>query len=293
MWDTPDPPPAPDLGAANREGVSASLDALGPSKKLEAAAKLGTKVTYTDPFTGKEKTVDFTGTGDVDQARALLPFIGESADAVAKSQLEVQQKYGLDFVDQRLAELERSDPIGVQTRKEMGESILDELRQGSALTDEQRTQVTQAERAAQAARGNVFGSAPAAAEAMAVGDAGFRMKQQRLANAAAFLSGSTPVAQFGQISGAQAGASPFNPVAVQQGMTVNPNAGLQGQQFALNNYGNKFKAWEASSQGGIGNMLMGTLAGAASAGLTGGAMGGLGSLLGNNAFGKGFRGSFG
>ena len=217
----------------------------------------------------------------MDQARALLPFIGESADAVAKSQLEVQQKYGLDFVDQRLAELERSDPIGFQARKEMGESILDELRQGSALTDEQRTQVTQAERAAQAARGNVFGSAPAAAEAMAVGDAGFRMKQQRLANAAAFLSGSTPVAQFGQISGAQAGASPFNPVAVQQGMTVNPNAGLQGQQFAQQSYGTQANIFSTQARTNPFNSLASGFLGTVGKGLGGAASGGLTSLFGS------------
>ena len=251
------PPPTPDYAAANKEGIYTDIETLEARKKTEAGAKLGTKVTYTDPRTGEEKTVDFTGLGDIDQARALLPFIGESADAVSKATLESQQKYGLDFVDQRLAELERSDPIGVQTRKEMGESILEELRQGSALTDEQRTQVTQAERAAQAARGNVFGSAPAAAEAMAVGDAGFRMKQQRLANAAAFLSGSTPVAQFGQISGAQAGASPFTPVAVQQGVGLNPNAGQSGANFAQQTYGTQAGIYANQQSNNLFNSLAG------------------------------------
>tara|TARA_S200002703_G_scaffold159632_1_gene173820 strand:- start:2879 stop:3751 length:873 start_codon:yes stop_codon:yes gene_type:complete len=284
------PPETPDYAGATREGVYTQFELLPDQKMIEAAARLGTKVTYTDPRTGEEKVADFSGFGDIDQARALLPFVGESADAIASSQLETQQKYGLDFVDQRLKELERSDPIGFQMRKEMGQEIMSQLQDGSDLTDEQRSQVTQSERAAQSARGNIFGSGPAAAEAMSVGNAGFRLQQQRLANAASFISGSTPVAQFGQISGAQAGASPFTPVGVGQGIGVNPSAGAQGANFALQNYGNQLNQWKAQqSTGGFGSIL----AGALTKGAVGGLVGGIGSMFGDSAVGKGFKGSFG
>lgn len=234
-------PETPDYTKANRDGVLASVEMLPLQKKIEAAAKLGKKVTYINPTTGKEETADFSGFGDVDQSREQLNFLAESGDVMAKTTLDTQKKYGLDYIAQRDRELQAADPIGYALRKKMGEDITGEGF-GTNLSAAQQQQVTQAERGAQAARGNIFGGAPAAAEAMAVGDAGFRMRQQRLANASAFLSGTTPVAQFGQISGAQQGASVFNPMGIQQGMGLNPNAGQLGSNFELANWQNKFAA---------------------------------------------------
>jgi hypothetical protein len=87
-----------------------------------------------------------------------------------------------------------------------------------------------------------------------------------LANAASFLSGSTPVAQFGQISGAQQGASPFNPMGIQSGIGVNPNAGAQGQQYAMNTYNQKMNY--ASQQQPIGAQLLGMATGVATGKIT-------------------------
>ena len=63
-----DPPKPPDYAAATREGVEADIESLPVRKLIEAAARQGTKVTYTD-MSGKEKTVDFTGFGDADMRR--------------------------------------------------------------------------------------------------------------------------------------------------------------------------------------------------------------------------------
>jgi hypothetical protein len=138
-----------------------------------------------------------------------------------------------------------------------------------------RREVTEAEQAAQTARGNVLGSGAAAAEALSTGDAAWRMRQQRLANAASFLSGTTPVAQFGQISGAQQGASPFNPMGIQSGVGLNPNAGAQGQQFAMNSYNQQMNY--AANQQPIGYQLLGMVAG--------GMGGAFGDYAANNWFG--------
>jgi len=215
----------------------------------------------------KDVTYDFKGYSDADTTRADMEFGGEAADFMAKTMLDVQQRYGKDFVKQRLEELKAADPTGYEVREMLGESAKADLARGTELSPEMARQVTQQERAAQSARGNIYGSAPAAAEAMTLGDAGFRMRQQRLANAASFLSGSTPVAQFGQISGAQAGASPFNPMGVQAGIGVNPNAGAQGQQFAMNTYNQKMNF--AAQQQPIGSQLLGMGAGMLGQGISG------------------------
>ena len=265
----PDAPETPDYAAANKEGIFTDIETLEVRKKIEAAAKLGTKVTYIDPRTGTEKTADFSGFGDVDQSRGQLAFASESGDAMAKAALDAQKKYGLDYIAQRDKELQAADPVGYALRKKMGEDITADGF-GTNLSAAQQQQVTQAERGAQAARGNIFGGAPAAAEAMAVGDAGFRMRQQRLANASAFLAGTTPIAQFGQISGAQQGASQFNPQGIQGGTGLNPNAGQMGTNFALSNWQNKFASFQDERANDPMRMIGGSLMGAGTNMFTGG-----------------------
>ena len=65
-------------------------------------------------------------------------------------------------------------------------------------------------------------------------DIKYRSSQQSMANLGAFINGQTPVTQFGQLSGAQQGATPIKQGATLP--TVNPNAGSQGASYALGNY---------------------------------------------------------
>ena len=226
-------PDAPDYAAASREGVLADIETLPIRRLIDAAAKAGTKVTYTDPATGKEKTADFTGMGDIDVTRGQLDFSIEAADKMAKAQLELTSKYGEEAIRQRLKELEMSDPEGFALRKQMGADVMADLKKGTALDDDTRAQVVESERAGQALRGNILGSSAGAAEALSVGEAGIRLYQQRLANASAFMSGTTPQSQFSQISGAQQGPVGFNPVSPQAGQGTNPQAGAIGANYAL------------------------------------------------------------
>ena len=199
-------------GAATTEGVKHEAALLVLKKRIEAAARMGEKTPYKDPITGEEKEADFTGVGDIDQTRKELDFAKESADSIAQSMLDIRKKYGTEFVKQSLEELELSDPQFRKVRDALGKAALEDVESGYALAPGMREEIQQAERAGQYARGNVFGAAPAAAEAFGVGNAAFRLRQQRLANAASYLSGTTPVAQFGQIAGAQQGAAPFQPM---------------------------------------------------------------------------------
>ena len=275
-WFGTDKPASPNLAGANEAGVWADIETMGIRKMVADAARFGKSVTLQVPTfdakgnktldeSGKPKmrevTYDFKGYSDADATREDMEFGGEAADFMAKTMLEVQQKYGKDFVKQRIEELKAADPTGYEVRQMLGEAAKEDLARGTELSPDMARQVTQQERAAQSARGNIYGSAPAAAEAMSLGDAGFRMRQQRLANAASFLSGTTPVAQFGQISGAQQGASPFNPMGIQAGIGVNPNAGAQGQQWAMNAYNTQMNY--AAQQQPIGAQLLGMATGVA------------------------------
>ena len=68
------------------------------------------------------------------------------------------------------------------------DEALNQLRMGSALDESTRREVQQAARAAQTARGNIFGAAPAAEEIMQTGMMGEQRKAQRYGAAAAFLA---------------------------------------------------------------------------------------------------------
>jgi hypothetical protein len=283
---SPKSPPPPDYAAANREGIEADIETLPVRKLIEAAARMGTTATYTDAD-GNEKTVDFAGYGDIDQTRQQLEFMSESADTLAEAQISTQEKFGERFVAQRMKELEQSDPLGTKVRKMLGEEAIADLEAGYGLGDDLRNQVEQSVRGAQAARGNILGSAAGQAEAFALGDAAIRLRQQRLANASSFLSGVTPVAQFGAISGAQQGASAFNPMGIQQGMGLNPNAGQLGSNFAMNSYQQQSQNAIAEAQNNPWNTVLGSVGGIAMSGLTGG----VGSMMMNG--GSGFAGGFG
>lgn len=241
--DAPDPP---NYAEATREGIITDIETLPLRRSIEAAAKQGLKVDYTDPRTGEKKSVDFTGMGDIDQSMKMLDFGIESADKLAKSQLEISQKYGADFIAERKKELELADPTGAAIREKMGKSVLGDLEAGQQLSDGIKADVVESERAAQAARGNVVGASSGAAEAMTVGNAGYRLWQQKLANAASFLSGATPQAQFASLTGAQQGVTPFQMAGVQAGTNINANAAAQGWQAAQNKWQMEFakEQWE-------------------------------------------------
>ena len=258
----PDAPEAPNYAEANREGILTDLETLPLRRMIEAAARSGTAVSYTDPRTGETKKADFTGMGDADLSRLAVDFGIESADKLAKAQLDLSQKYGEATLAQRLKELEQADPEGTRIRKELGAQVESELSLGSMLDAATRDQVTEAERVGQSARGNILGTSAGAAEAMTVGEAGLRLKQQRQANAAAFLNGTTPTAQFGSISGAQQGPVAFTPANLTGGTNVNPNAGAQGVAGNLGTFNARLQAATYASNASPWTQLFDTFTGA-------------------------------
>lgn len=130
---------APDYSAANREAVYADFETLPERRKIEAAAKLGQKVTYTDPRTGQLVTADFTGVGDDTYAKAA-----------AQIALDMNRQMNIDTADfrselvtdpltgkqvtrgeynalQSAREIEASDPEGYAARKELTQQVMNDL----------------------------------------------------------------------------------------------------------------------------------------------------------------------
>ena len=95
-------PPPPNYAAAQREGIEAYVENLPAI--YQAEIEWG-------PLLSKAKAE-----GGV-----------EAADIFAHGLLQMQQKYGVEFVNQRLKELEASDPQWLNIRNTLGDETLNNL----------------------------------------------------------------------------------------------------------------------------------------------------------------------
>jgi hypothetical protein len=102
-----------DLSAANREAVQASLETYPIQRAIDVAARLGQKVevpVYKDGVQTGTKTYDFAGKSDIDITKNVSEALNQLAGSQAKTQLDIAQKYGVPFAEQRVSELKAADP---------------------------------------------------------------------------------------------------------------------------------------------------------------------------------------
>lgn len=147
----------------------------------------------------KTAVADFTGYGDAD-------IQGRLAKEMAKIQLELQQKYGTDFIDEARKQQELADPEGTEARKLLASEInrmeeerktrqrpvagtldsqvLDELNRGTGLADDQTAAIEQVLRN----RGDTNLTGGDVADELEGGPAGEARKQARIQKSLAYLS---------------------------------------------------------------------------------------------------------
>ncbi|NDC55449.1 MAG: hypothetical protein EBZ69_01280 [Alphaproteobacteria bacterium] len=271
----PPPPKPPDYAAANRAGVIADVQTLGARKAIENAAKFGGKAmafgveeridkdgnkAYYQLFnedgkryaagrevkvSEKEAIIDFSGMSDIDAARELADFQRKESDANTRFQIDLGKKYSSEVVSEARRQLQELDPSGFALREQFGRILQDELAAGSELTPDEQRQVSQSVRGAQVARGNIYGGAPIAQEAIARYNVGEQKQQQRMANVQSYLGLNPIVQQAGGLSSLQQGPVAYQPTPVPQGVNINPMAGQIGTNFALGVYGNQTSQYNA------------------------------------------------
>ncbi len=194
-------PAQPDYAAAEYAGAQAAAAALPLQKQIESAAQRGEKVTVNG------KLYDFSGLGEAEYQAAY-------ADAMAGAAIEIQKKYGPEYIKQRQAELDASDPTGSAARRDLfaktmasldqpgsgasdaaalEASILADLKKGREVNPDVARRAKEGVLAGQVSRGNWLGGAAADQEAQAEVDLGDAVAADRQARATAYLqSGSTP-----------------------------------------------------------------------------------------------------
>lgn len=244
MSQQPTPPPkAPNPNKLYQQGIQTYLQALPQLLQQEEQARL----TY-DPL-------------------------------YVQQQQQLQGQYGPTQYNQQLQALNQLDPTGQAVRQQLGNSVSQNLALGSKLDPQSENQLQTEIRNAQTARGNAFGNAPIAEEALFQGQAAQNLYQQRLADAGSFLAGQTPEQQIQAIQ-------PVTPAT--QSEYVNPNAGYLGQQFGLQNYQNQLaynqlynnqpNPWATALGGAATGALAGSSFGPYGA-VAGGLIGGLGGYF--------------
>lgn len=233
-------------------------------------------------------------------------------------QQALQSIFGPQQYQQQLNALNQIDPLGQQVRTDLGNQvgseltnpqnndvynklhsdILSGLNSGSSLTPTQTAQFNEAERGAQAARGNIYGGAAQADEVYGKTQAGLALYNQRQAQAGSFLGLKSPEQNAQDNAGQFLGlATPEQQLLSIQGVSPdrssaysNPNAGYQGQQFALGNYQNLLaqqqasagaNPWTRAASGAAAGASAGSAAGGWGA-LAGGVIGGVGGYLSGN-----------
>ena len=234
---------------ADKKVVDASTALTGQKEKyfVQLFNEKGDRLRTPREISQQEAIIDFAGKSDVDSAKALAEFQRKEADVNAQALLDITKKYSSDFTDIARKQLQELDPTAYGLREQLGRTLQEELAAGQELTPAEERQVTQSVRGAQVARGNIYGGAPIAQEAISRYGAGVQRQQQRMANVQSYLGLNPIVAQAGGLSALQQGAVPYRPSMIPQGVNINPMAGKQGTDFALGVYDNQTRQYQAQT----------------------------------------------
>lgn len=192
---------------------------------------------------------------DLDNQIAL-----QSADTLTAGDLALQQKYGGAYVDLSRDLARRADPTGFAAYDTLGQQILSNLQLGDSLSNSERQAIEQSTRGAQAARGNLFGSAPAFEEVMNTDAYGRQRGQQRRAEAMNFLAGEAPISQGLSLNYQAPDAGGANYAQLRGFGQQQANATMQATQFNMS----QSNPW-MQAVGQIGGQYLGGYAGAAGA----------------------------
>ena len=234
---------AKQLADVARRATNAELAAYPILSQVKAAASMGGKTT----INGTE--YDFTGLGDADNAGVMSDQMAQVLLSLQQQygpQFVQQQLEALKQADPQgyAARKQLFDRIMTDSREnpdrpmadDLQQAIVGQLQNAGRLDSRMLQEVQQSVRGGQVARGNYLGNANTAQEAEGVVNASeglrdsqqqqaagflqsgvtpedvqYRRIQQSLADLGAFQNGTTPQAQFRNISGAGNGAAPFMP----------------------------------------------------------------------------------
>jgi hypothetical protein len=117
MYDSPEPPAAPDYAAATRAGVEANAELMPLLIAVDRAARMGTS--YTDPQTGK--VYDFSGLGG---DRALIDMDIDAQKRLLEAGAGISRQLERDRLNDSLELLPRYNELNLDAQKRAMEESL-------------------------------------------------------------------------------------------------------------------------------------------------------------------------
>lgn len=197
-----------DSAQAYRQGAALMLDQGNRISDANLARQ--TQAARTQAALGQELLPQLNRTNLAMQKEADDVSLGQSAAAMRQSanmQRELMPTLNALTLDNQaagrraaLASLKETDGTRYNTREQLGAQVMADLALGDQLSDAQRTRMQNQVRAAQAARGNVLGGAPAVEEILAETDYQDRLKAQRQAAAMDFVNSGDILPQFATLA---------------------------------------------------------------------------------------------
>jgi len=200
-------PSAPDPNVAAIQGIEQQTQNFPFSYLINALSQEGGSATLTNPATGQPQLYDYTDLGTAATQNQM-------SAQMAQTLLDIQNGLGSQYIAQRLADLQQSDPTGYAAYQQLFDQIqadaakappnmplatstqdaINNILKGSQTLDPTSlSQVQQGVRGNQVASGIYLGNAPAAAEGAAVVNATDQQNQAAQAAASSFLqSGTSP-----------------------------------------------------------------------------------------------------
>jgi hypothetical protein len=124
----------PNFSEANAEAVKAQAETFPFLRAMDAAAKLGTTVKYGDKtydFSGKQDDGTFKPIGDIQIGEAFARAAAKIAPELTQNQLDLANKFGTKFAQQRRNELEALDP----RKFDLYEQFLSDVKGDAAAPD--------------------------------------------------------------------------------------------------------------------------------------------------------------
>lgn len=232
---------APSMPSSSKVYYTMALTDIMLSPLRAAAlygAALGQKVQTVDPRTGKIISLDFTGLGDVQRVIESYKQAIESSRELAKRALEVSKE-----ISPQIAQWtkEFTQSLGVEEEEiatAYRQNLLDYL--AGKVPRSVSSQLTQTERAAQAARGVMLSPSSAAREALRYGQTALNLQQLGMQLSPVYMQQLSLPARAAMMQ--QLTQIPFNYAAYVPQMqyfapqTLYPQAGIAALDYATQMY---------------------------------------------------------
>jgi hypothetical protein len=186
------------IGAGVSAGINANTQNDLRAQQLAAYMGLAPAPDYQKLFQQGWGAQNAAVNGQAWQDIALRNVIAPNQQQQA---FNLYSQYAPQYAQANLKTLKQVDPQYMQLYGELSNAVSNDLSKGTQLTPQQLAQANAYIGGAQAARGNVLGNAPVAAQALYDSQLGQQLYQQRIANAENLMNSGGPESRFGEIGG--------------------------------------------------------------------------------------------